>query len=110
SAGDQIALNDPQGRLLATMKVTEKYKHDKALETKSVYLTDDEKHPGVAIVNRQGNWCLAGPVSVITPNHEPEFSEYRLAPAQTRAAFEAKGWQTIAAFQTRNPIHRSHEY
>ena len=62
------------------------------------------------IVRSQGNFCLAGPIDVVTPNHEPEFAEYRLPPAKTREAFAAKGWQTVAAFQTRNPIHRAHEY
>ena len=62
------------------------------------------------IVRGQGNFNLAGPIDVITPTHEPEFPEYRLPPAKTREAFAAKGWSTVAAFQTRNPIHRSHEY
>ena len=58
----------------------------------------------------QGDVCLAGPVEVVTPRHEPEFTKYRLTPAQTRAAFSEKGWSTVVAFQTRNPIHRAHEY
>ncbi|MBC7782906.1 MAG: sulfate adenylyltransferase [Burkholderiales bacterium] len=109
NVGDKIALNDSRGRLLATMIVKEKYPHDKALEAK-VYGTPDEKHPGVAVTSKQGNWCLAGDVDVVSPNNEPEFPEYRLTPAQTRDAFTSKGWNTVAAFQTRNPIHRSHEY
>ena len=108
--GQKVALKDDRGRLLAIMTVQEKYPHDKALEIPNVYRTEDEAHPGVKIVRNQGNTCLAGPIDVITPNHEPEFPEYRLPPAKTREAFAAKGWQTIAAFQTRNPIHRAHEY
>jgi sulfate adenylyltransferase len=109
-AGQKIAMNDSKGRLLGLMMVTEKYPHDKALEIPNVYRTEDEAHPGVKIVKGQGSWNLAGPIDVITTTHEPEFSEYRIPPAKTREAFTAKGWSTIAAFQTRNPIHRSHEY
>jgi sulfate adenylyltransferase len=110
NVGQRIALHDDKNRLLAVMSVTEKYKHDKALEIPNVYRTEDPAHPGVAIVQKQGSFCLGGPIDVINPNYEPEFPDFRLAPARTRAAFEAKGWSTIAAFQTRNPIHRSHEY
>src|SRR5579859_4533039 len=92
------------------MTVSEKFAHDKELEIPNVYKTTDEAHPGVAAVRKQGNWCLAGDVDVITVSHEPEFAEYRLPPSRTREAFKAKGWSTVAAFQTRNPIHRSHEY
>jgi sulfate adenylyltransferase len=108
--GQKIALHDDKGRLMAVMTVSEKYAHDKALEIPNVYKTEDDKHPGVAIVRKQGNFCLAGVIDVVNPNYEPEFPEYRLPPARTREAFSAKGWSTVAAFQTRNPIHRSHEY
>ncbi|MGD1277688.1 MAG: sulfate adenylyltransferase [Tepidisphaeraceae bacterium] len=109
-AGQKIALTDSQGRALAVMHVQEKYVHDKNLEIPNVYRTTDEAHPGVAIVKKQGDSCLAGPIDVIQPNHQPEFAEYRLPPPQTRRAFAARAWSTVAAFQTRNPIHRSHEY
>ncbi len=108
--GQRIALKDDSGIALALMTVTEKYPHDKALEIPNVYRTEDEAHAGVAMIKKQGDVCLAGPLDVITPNAAPEFPEFRLTPTQTRAAFEARGWNTIAAFQTRNPIHRSHEY
>ena len=107
--GDRIALRQGD-TILGTMTVTEKYKHDKAVEIPNVYRTEDEAHPGVKIVKQQGNWNLAGDIDVITPNPNPEFPEFRLPPAKTREAFTAKGWNTISAFQTRNPIHRSHEY
>jgi len=107
--GDRIALKQGE-HLLAVMTVTEKYKHYKAVEIPNVYKTEEDAHPGVKIVRQQGNWCLAGPIDVITPNANPEFPDYRLPPARTREAFAAKGWNTIAAFQTRNPIHRAHEY
>lgn len=108
--GQKVALKDDKGRLLGIMTVQEKYAHDKNLEIPNVYKTEEEAHPGVKIIKNQGNTCLAGPIDVITPTHEPEFADYRLPPAKTREAFEARGWSTVAAFQTRNPIHRSHEY
>jgi sulfate adenylyltransferase len=110
NVGEKVALKDPKGRLLGILSITEKYPHDKAIEIPNVYKTEDEAHPGVKIVKGQGNWNLAGPIDVITTTHEPEFADYRLPPAKTREAFEKKGWSTVAAFQTRNPIHRSHEY
>jgi sulfate adenylyltransferase len=110
SVGDRVALNDGKGRLLGTIRISEKYKHDKELEIPNVYKTSDDAHPGVKIVRGQGNWNLAGAIDVITPTHEPEFSDYRLPPAKTREEFAKRGWNTVAAFQTRNPIHRSHEY
>ena len=108
--GHKVALKDDDGKVLAVMTVQERFPHDKALEIPNVYRTEDDAHPGVAIIRKQGDTCLAGQVDVITPNPAPEFPEYRLPPAKTREAFAAKGWQTVAAFQTRNPIHRAHEY
>ena len=108
--GQKVALKDDGGRLLGVMTVQEKYPHDKALEIPNVYKTEDDAHPGVAIIRKQGDTCVAGSIDVITSNPAPEFPEYRLPPARTREAFAAKGWQTVAAFQTRNPIHRAHEY
>ncbi len=110
TVGQKLALRDDAGRLLGIMTVQEKYAHDKATEIPSVYRTEDEAHPGVAAVKKQGNWCLAGPIDVVCPNYAPEFAEFRLPPAKTREAFDRRGWQTISAFQTRNPIHRAHEY
>ncbi|HTL30540.1 MAG TPA: sulfate adenylyltransferase [Tepidisphaeraceae bacterium] len=108
--GQKIALKDDKGRILGTLTVKEKYKHDKQLEIPSVYGTEEDAHPGVAQIRKQGNYCLAGDINVIKENYEPEFAERRLPPAKVREAFAAKGWNTIAAFQTRNPIHRAHEY
>lgn len=108
--GQRIALVDDRGRAVAVMSVREKFPHDKDLELPNVYRTTDEAHPGIATVKAQGNWCLGGEIDVILPAADAEFPEFRLPPAQTRAAFEQRGWQTVAAFQTRNPIHRAHEY
>jgi sulfate adenylyltransferase len=108
--GQTVALHDDADRLLGTMVVQEKYTHDKKKEAEKVFLTTDEAHPGVAVTMAQGDVCLGGPVEVITPRHDPQFPAHRLAPAQTRAAFSERGWETVVAFQTRNPIHRAHEY
>ena len=89
----------------------EKYAIDKALECREVYRTADEAHPGVAKVMAQGSVNLAGPVSVLSEGHFPEtYQGLYLRPAETRALFAKKGWSTVAAFQTRNPMHRSHEF
>ena len=108
--GQLVTLSDDQDRTLAVMKVAEKYKHEKTREAEQVYRTTEDAHPGVAVVMSQGDVCLAGPLEVLTPRHEPQFTKYRLTPAQTRAAFTERGWKTVVAFQTRNPIHRAHEY
>ena len=110
--GADIALVDGEtGEIMATMKVTEKYTIDKAHECMMVYKTTDVEHPGVKMVMEQGEVNLAGPVKVLsTGNFKQEYGDQFLTPAETRAMFENNGWSTIAAFQTRNPMHRSHEY
>ena len=108
--GDQVALTDDKDRLLAVMTIEEKYPHKKKKEALKAYGTTDPAHPGVAVVYAQGAVCLSGKLEVLTPRHEPEFPRYRLTPAQTRAVFAERGWKTVVAFQTRNPIHRAHEY
>jgi sulfate adenylyltransferase len=110
AAGDKVALRDAKGRLRAVLTVTEKWKRDLSVEIPAVYGTSEDAHPGVALLRKEGPYLLAGPVDVIEANPEPEFATYRLTPAQTRAAFAAKKWTTVTAFQTRNPIHRAHEY
>jgi sulfate adenylyltransferase len=108
--GEKIALTDAGGTVLGVMTVQEKYPHDKSIEIPNVYRTEDPAHPGVAVTQAQGNTCLGGPIDVINPNPNPEFPDYRLPPARTRELFASRGWTTVAAFQTRNPIHRAHEY
>ncbi len=108
--GSQIALTDDQDRLLAVLTVEEKYLHNKKLEAEKAYGTTDDAHPGVAVVYAQGDVCLSGPLEVVTPRHGAAFANYRLTPEQTRAKFSELGWKTAVAFQTRNPIHRAHEY
>ena len=114
SVGDRVALYAPNGVLQAVMTIEETFAHDKKLEIPNVFRTEDEAHPGVAQVMKEGDLCLAGPVDVVTVCVDPDgpeaFLDHRLTPAQTRQAFKDKGWKTISAFQTRNPIHRAHEY
>jgi sulfate adenylyltransferase len=108
--GDEIALTDETQTALAILTLSDKYKYDKAEEAEKVYRTADEAHPGVAAVNAQGDTLLGGDVRVLQlPPHE-DFPDYYLTPAQTRAAFSERGWNTVVGFQTRNPVHRAHEY
>jgi sulfate adenylyltransferase len=108
--GDSVQLNDDKGRLLGFLKVEEKYAHDKKKQALSVFKTDEDAHPGVKVLMSEGDVCLGGPIQVVTPRHNVEFPEQNLTPAQTRAEFAKRGWHTVVAFQTRNPIHRAHEY
>ncbi len=108
----EIALVDEEsGELMGSMTVIEKYTIDKAHECKAVFKTTEEAHPGVKMVMAQGEVNLAGPVKVFSQGEFPEkYSDTYMTPTQTRELFDQKGWGTIAAFQTRNPMHRSHEY
>jgi sulfate adenylyltransferase len=107
----EIALVDSAGEYLATMKVSEKYTIDKAKECAAVFKTTDPEHPGVKMVLEQGAVNLAGPVKVLSSGGFPEkYGALFMIPAQTRELFTTLGWTRIAAFQTRNPMHRSHEY
>ena len=111
ATGDEVALTDEGGEILGVLTVTETYAIDKALECREVYRTTDEAHPGVAKVMAQGAVNLAGPVVVFSEGHFPEtYRGLYLRPAETRALFAEKGWSTVAAFQTHNPMHRSHEF
>jgi sulfate adenylyltransferase len=110
--GQDIALVDPDdGEPLATMTVAEKYAIDKEHECVSVFRTADVAHPGVRLVMEQGEVNLAGPVGVLsTGAFRAKFGALFMTPTETRAKFTSLGWSTVAAFQTRNPMHRSHEY
>jgi len=108
--GSEIALADESGRVLAVMQVAQKFGYDKRLEAREVYRTEDEAHPGVAAVYAQGDVLLGGPLRVLELPAHDDFPQYRLTPAQTRAEFEKRGWRTVVGFQTRNPVHRAHEY
>jgi len=110
--GKEIALVDNEsGEIVATMTVTEKYSIDKEHECMMVYKTTDIEHPGVKMVMEQGDVNLAGPIKVLSQGRFPaDFGDVYMTPAETRELFEKKGWNSVVAFQTRNPLHRSHEY
>jgi sulfate adenylyltransferase len=108
--GQRVALTEPDGHILAIVTVEEKFDYDKKREAREVFRTEEEKHPGVARLYQQGDVLLGGPIEVIDfPGNRP-FMEYRRTPAETRALFAERGWKTVVGFQTRNPVHRSHEY
>ena len=108
-AGVQVALVDAQGELQAVMTVEELFGYDKQLEARNVYRTEEEAHPGVKIVYQQGNVLLGGPVRIVALQNQV-FARYRHTPTQARANFMERGWQRVVGFQTRNPVHRAHEY
>ena len=110
--GSDIALVDPDSDdVLATMNVREKYTIDKTHECASVFRTTDHEHPGVKMVVAQGEVNLAGPIKVMSDGgFKAKYGSLFMTPAETRATFERLGWSRVAAFQTRNPMHRSHEY
>ncbi len=108
--GTLLRLDDATGRFVGVLELTEKYPYDKHHEAKHVYRTEDEKHPGVKVVYEQGGINLAGPVWLLDRDPHPLFPSYQIDPAVSRVMFEERGWQTVVGFQTRNPIHRAHEY
>jgi len=110
--GTELALADPDGgEILAVLRVTGKYRIDKARECTSVFRTTDLEHPGVKMVMAQGDVNLAGPVKVLSDGgFRAKYGALFMTPAETRAEFARLGWSRVAAFQTRNPMHRSHEY
>ncbi|MBL9031919.1 MAG: sulfate adenylyltransferase [Phycisphaerae bacterium] len=112
--GERVALHAPNGVLQAIMTIKEEFLHDKKLEVPNVFRTEDPAHPGVKAVMDEGEVCLAGPVEsvmvCVDPDGPEAFLDHRLTPRQTREEFHKRGWKTVCAFQTRNPIHRAHEY
>ena len=107
----EAALCDRSGKLLGTMEIRDKFEYDKEREAQHVYGTTDVAHPGVAYLRTSGEVMLGGPVTLIDfPPLEPIYERYFLRPNETRYLFRKKGWRTVVAFQTRNPVHRAHEY
>ncbi|MFO7321180.1 MAG: sulfate adenylyltransferase [Chloroflexota bacterium] len=107
--GQDVALVDAHGELLGLLELVESYRYDRVREARSAYGTDDGAHPGVARLMRQDEFYLAGPVWMLVTPSSP-FPDLYLTPRETRALFQERGWRRIVAFQTRNPIHRAHEY
>jgi sulfate adenylyltransferase len=108
-SGDRVALADESGRLLAVLDVEEVFSYDRQREAERCFRTTDDAHPGVARLYSQHDSYLAGRVTVFG-RAEPQFPELARDPAETRAAFAERGWRRVVGFQTRNPIHRAHEY
>jgi sulfate adenylyltransferase len=111
AVGEELALHGPEGNLLGVLAVEEIFERDVEHEAELVYRTKDSDHPGVAALLAEGSRCIAGPVEVVdVPEHSEAFRPYLLPPTQSRAAFAERGWKHVVGFQTRNPIHRAHEY
>lgn len=108
--GMEVALADKAHNILAILSVEEVFAHDKEKEAIQVYGTSEDKHPGVKKVYEMGEYLLGGKISVIKRPEHAEFNDCRLDPKDTRALFTEKGWKRVVGFQTRNPIHRAHEY
>jgi sulfate adenylyltransferase len=108
--GSLVRLDDPSGRFVGVLELTQKYTYDKGREAIQVYRTEDENHPGVKVVYDQGSINLAGPVWLLQRDPHPQFPAYQIDPAESRDLFRRRGWRTVVGFQTRNPIHRAHEY
>ncbi len=110
SLGSNIRLDDPSGQFVGVLHLSEKYPYDKLHEALHVYRTNEENHPGVNVLYNQGEINLAGEVWLLERHPHPYFPTYQIDPVESRALFRDKGWKTIVGFQTRNPIHRAHEY
>ena len=112
AVGEEVALADGEtGDIVGSMRITEKYRIDRKLECESVFRTTDPRHPGVEKVLAQGEVNIAGPVRVLTEGEYPgKYPDLYMRPDEARAEFLKRGWSKVAAFQTRNPMHRSHEH
>ena len=105
-----IALVHPNGEIVAVMSITSKYQPNQQGEAETVYKTTDPNHPGIQAMLAEGEVYVGGPIVMVDSIDHADFLEFRLTPQMTRQIFTELQWQTIAAFQTRNPIHRAHEY
>ena len=108
--GSLVRLDSPAGEFVGILELSEKYRYSKEEEAINVYRTDDLKHPGVQVVDKAGPVNLAGEVWLLERELDVRFPQYQIDPAKSRLLFKEKGWKTIVGFQTRNPIHRAHEY
>jgi len=108
--GTLVRLDTPAGEFAGILELAEKYRYSKEEEALNVYRTDDLKHPGVQVVDKSGPINLAGDVWLLERELDVRFPQYQIDPAKSRILFKEKGWKTIVGFQTRNPIHRAHEY
>ena len=106
----KIALAHPNGEILAVMTIESKFTPDQDHEAQQIYLTTEDAHPGVKAMKAEGPVYLGGPIELVNDIPYDSFLQYRLSPVQTRLEFANREWKTVVAFQTRNPIHRAHEY
>ena len=108
---ESVTLLDPaEEEPLAVLRVSEVYKRDREAESVAVFGTTDVEHPGVRALHDAGDWVAAGDIHALRLPEHHQFQQYRLTPRQTRAAFRERGWNRVVGFQTRNPVHRAHEY
>jgi len=107
---ERVALTGEDGQVYALLDVAEVFRYDREAEARLVLLTTEDKHPGVQYLKGVGDHCLAGPIHLLRRPDRGQFANYLLDPRETRFLFEHRGWRTIVAFQTRNPVHRAHEY
>ena len=111
SEGDVVELSADNGKKLGRIRVSEVFERDVEKEAEHVYRTTDDAHPGVAATKEEGARCLAGEIEADdSPDHEEAFMRRYFTPEQSRKEFADRGWKRVVAFQTRNPIHRAHEY
>ena len=108
--GQQVALYGEDNHLYGVLTLEEKYTYDKENEAQKVYGTTEVAHPGVQKVFEKGNVYLAGPIELVDRPKHDEFVDFHLDPSKTRQLFADLGWKTVVGFQTRNPVHRAHEY
>lgn len=109
SEGQTVLLRDAQGTSWGLLDLQERFIYDRPLEAREVYRTEDIAHPGVAALHQQGDVLLGGPIRLFSVA-QGDFSQHTYTPEQARAAFASRTWKTVVAFQTRNPVHRAHEY
>jgi sulfate adenylyltransferase len=107
---DRVALSDASGQALAILQAQDIFPYDRETEAREVFRTTDEAHPGVAYLRTRGDWLVGGAVEVFRRPDDRQFQQYRLDPVDTRRIFAERGWKTVVGFQTRNPVHRAHEY
>ena len=107
---EEATLSTESDGVIGKIQISDIYKPDKGREAEKVYLATDDKHPGVAALLSGGKYYVAGDIEVYQLPEHKHFGEYRMSPRQLRAVIEEKGWKSVVAFQTRNPIHRAHEY
>ena len=108
--GSWVRLDSTSGEFSGVLELTQKFHYNKAHEATNVYSTNEIKHPGVKVLYDAGPVNLAGPVWLLERHPHPLFPKYQIDPVESRRLFQEKGWKTIVGFQTRNPIHRAHEY